>query len=190
MTSEIKNKYEQLKQKVQDRKKSFHKFINFLEKETAWLTSPASTRFHLCEEGGLLTHSVNVTENLLKLREALAPGISEESCVIVGLLHDTGKVGVPGKALYLPSQTEGKKSNRYTVNPDLVTMGHAVRSLHLVSRFIPLSDSEAQAIACHDGQYSSDNGSVCGNEEPLTLLVHWADYWAAHVCEEGRHIGS
>ncbi len=78
-------------------KKEFDAFINMLEKDSSWLTSPASTKYHLNKEGGLLEHSVGVTETLLKLRETLAPQISEESCVIVGLLHDVGKIGMPGK---------------------------------------------------------------------------------------------
>jgi len=23
-------------------------------------------------------------------------------------------------------------------------------------------------------------------EEPLTILLHWADYWTAHIYEEGK----
>jgi hypothetical protein len=54
MEVNIKDRYESLKQKVSGRKEPFDSFIHFLEKETTWLSSPASTRFHLCEEGGLL----------------------------------------------------------------------------------------------------------------------------------------
>ena len=68
----------------------FLKFMEFVETETEYLTAPASTKFHLCKEGGLLEHSVNVAENLLKIKNTLAPEISDESCVIVGLLHDLG----------------------------------------------------------------------------------------------------
>jgi hypothetical protein len=41
----------------------------------------------LNKEGGLLEHSIEVAETLLQLRAALAPEISEESCVIAGLLQ-------------------------------------------------------------------------------------------------------
>ena len=34
---------------------------------------------------------------MLKIKDAVAPFISDESCVIVALLHDLGKVGMPGK---------------------------------------------------------------------------------------------
>lgn len=187
----IKDRYESLKQKVSGRKDPFDNFIHFLEKETTWLSSPASTRFHLCEEGGLLKHSVGVAETLLKFREFLAPGISEESCVIVGLFHDVGKVGMPGKPLSIPNTNEWMVQNRgikFRINPEIVSMGLAVRSLYLVAEHLPLTDAEAQAIGYHDGQYIDDNKVVAHNEEPLTLLVHWADYWTAHIYEEGRTI--
>jgi 23S rRNA maturation-related 3'-5' exoribonuclease YhaM len=37
-----------------------------MENETSWMTAPASTKHHLCREGGLLEHSVNVAETMLK----------------------------------------------------------------------------------------------------------------------------
>ncbi|MCX5826191.1 MAG: phosphohydrolase [Deltaproteobacteria bacterium] len=183
-------RYEILKQKVVKRKDSFNRFLALLESETTWFTSPASTRYHLAEEQGLLKHSVGVAETLLRFRETLAPAITEESCVIVGLLHDVGKLGMPGKPLYLPNDNEWLVKNRgirYKINPDVVAMGLAVRSLYLVTQYIPLSEAEAQAIAYHDGQYIDDNKIIAHKEEPLTLLVHWADYWTAHIYEEGRN---
>ncbi len=186
---ELPDRFKTLKEKVIHRKESFEKFLLFLETETTWLTSPASTRFHLAEEQGLLKHSIGVAETLLRFREFLAPGISEESCVIVGLFHDVGKLGMPGKPLYLPNDNEWMVKNRgirYKINPDVVPMGLAVRSVYLIAQHIPLSDGEAQAITYHDGQYVEENKVVAHKEEPLTLLLHWADYWTAHIYEEGR----
>jgi len=185
----LSERYEDLKQKVKDRKEPFDRFIKLLEDETTWLASPASTRFHLSEEQGLLKHSVGVTETLLRFREFLAPAILEESCVIVGLFHDVGKLGMPGKPLYVQNDNEWMVKNRgirYKINPEVVAMGLAVRSLYLVAQYIPLSDAESQAIAYHDGQYIDDNKIIAHKEEPLTLLLHWADYWTAHIYEEGR----
>ncbi|MFZ4436860.1 MAG: phosphohydrolase [Syntrophales bacterium] len=186
---ELLERYDVLKRKVIERKDSFDHFLALLEGETTWLTSPASTRFHLAEEQGLLKHSVGVADTLLRFRETFAPAITEESCVIVGLLHDVGKLGMPGKPLYLPNENEWMVKNRgvhYKINPDVVAMGLAVRSIYLVAQYIPLSDAEAQAITYHDGQYIEENKVVAHKEEPLTLLVHWADYWTAHIYEEGR----
>ena len=185
---ELMARYEALKAKVVKRKKEFSEFVEMMEKETSWLTSPASTRFHLNVESGLLQHSVGVAETLLKLRAALAPEISEESCVICALFHDAGKVGMPGKSYYLKNEDQWQVKNRnitYKVNDEVVTMGIAIRSLYLVSKYVPLSDAEAQAIAYHDGQYIDDNHCVAQDEELLTLLLHWADYWTAHRFEDG-----
>ena len=186
---ELMHRYKVLKQKITDRKGPFDQFVDLLENKTTWLTSPASTRYHLSVECGLLRHSVGVAETLLRFREFLAPSISEESCVIVGLFHDVGKLGVPDKPYYLPNDNAWLVKNRgicYKTNPDVVAMGLAVRSLYLISQYISLSETEAQAIAYHDGQYIDDNKIVAHKEEPLTLLLHWADYWTAHIYEEGR----
>lgn len=187
----VQERYEALKKKVVKRKKEFDAFINMLEKESSWLISPASTRFHLNKEGGLLLHSVGVTEMMLKLRETLTPQISEESCVIVGLLHDIGKIGMPGKPRYLKNDNDWEVSKRnitYKINPKEVYMGIAARSLYLISKYIPLSDTEAQAILYHDGQYTDSNKEAAHHEVPLTLLAHFADIWSANVIEEGRII--
>jgi len=187
----FKARYEELKKKVEKRKKDFDVFVNMLEKETSWLTSPASTRFHLNREGGLLEHSIGVTETMLKLREVLTPQISEESCVIVGLFHDVGKIGMPGKPRYIKNNNDWEVRNRnitYNINPKEVYMNLASRSLYLIAKYIPLSDSEAQAILYHDGQYVEANKEVAHHEVPLTLLAHFADVWSAHIFEEGRPI--
>ena len=187
----VRERYEVLKSRVTKRKKEFDAFINMLEKDTIWLTSPASTKYHLNKEGGLLEHSVGVTETLLKFREALAPQISEESCVIVGLFHDVGKIGMPGKPRYLKNDNQWEIEKRgitYKINPEEVYMNLAARSLYLVAKYLPLSDSEAQAILYHDGQYVEGNKEVAHHEMPLTLLAHFADLWTASVYEEGRKI--
>lgn len=188
---DTKERYELLKKKVIKRKKEFDAFIAMLEKDSSWLRSPASTKYHLNKEGGLLEHSVGVTETLLKLRETLAPQISEESCVIVGLLHDAGKIGMPGKPRYLKNDNQWEIEKRgitYKINPDEVYMGLAARSLYLIAKYIPLSDSEAQAILYHDGQYVEGNKEVAHHEMPLSLLAHFADMWTATVYEEGRKV--
>jgi hypothetical protein len=184
---DVRARYAALKEKVVERKAEFDEFVRMMETETSWLEAPASTRYHLNIKGGLLRHSVGVAENLLRLRACLAPELTEESCVIVGLFHDAGKVGMPGVPRYLPNPNDWERKNRnatYVINPDEVVMGIAVRSLYLVGKYLTLSDAESQAIVYHDGQYISDNEGVAQKEEALTLLLHWADYWTAHVEEE------
>jgi hypothetical protein len=48
-------------------------------------------------------------------------------------------------------------------------MGLDIRCLYLVNQYIQLSDTEAPAIAYHDGQYIDDNKIIANKEEPLTM---------------------
>lgn len=187
----IEERYNVLKAFVVDREAQFDKLIAFTENETTCLTSPASTKYHLCEEGGLLEHSVNVAESMLKIRKVLAPEISEESCVIVSLLHDLGKVGMPGNPQYLinePTEKQQKYGYKpdapYRFNKDLTYLSVPIRSLYLASKHIELTEQEVQAIVYHDGEYVDDNRSVATHEEPLTLLLQYADSWSGFVIEK------
>ena len=188
----INERYQHIKQKVVVRAEPFARLMTHLEANTEWLTAPASTRFHLCRKGGLLEHSVNVAETLVKIKGLLSPKIPDESCVIVGLLHDLGKAGVPGTPQYIPNEpTERQKmygypaSTPYRFNTDLTYLSVPARSLYLILPFLPLSEDEAQAILYHDGQYVEDNRSVATKETKLTLLLHYADNWNGFVVEEG-----
>jgi len=183
----LENRYIALKDKIVKRKRDSDALIEMLEVQTTWLTAPASTRFHLSEEKGLLKHSINVAENVLKFRDFLAPEIPDESCVIVGLFHDVGKVGMPGKPYYLPNPNQEQVKNRgacYIVNTDLVHIDLPTRSLYLVARYIDLAEDEIQAIRYHDGQYVAENRSVAHRETKLTRLLQYADNWTGCVLEE------
>ena len=182
--NELVMRYEALKENVSERWAEFAELMRFVETETEYLTAPASTKFHLCKEGGLLEHSVNVAENLLKIKNVLAPEISDESCVIVGLLHDLGKVGMPNHPLYLKNPPDSKWKQPYYWNKDLVYLNVPIRSLYLIAPRFPLTEEEAQAIVYHDGQYVEDNRSVAMHEERLTLLLQYADTWSSMVVEK------
>ncbi|MBR6012206.1 MAG: HD domain-containing protein [Selenomonadaceae bacterium] len=184
-------RYENLKSKVEKRREEFLKFMEFVEKKTEYLTAPASTKFHLCKEGGLLEHSVNVSETLLKIKNSLAPEISDESCVIVGLLHDLGKAGMPNNPQYIKNEPTPKQkqwgypaSIPYKFNTNLIYLSVPIRSLYLIGDKISLTEAEVQAIIYHDGQYVDDNKSVATREEKLTLLLQYADSWSTFVLEK------
>ena len=174
-------RYEELKAMVVERKPAFDRLMEYLETETEWLTAPASTRFHLSIERGLLEHSCNVAETMLKLKDALATGISAESCVIVALLHDLGKVGMPGKPQYLK---DDKYPYRY--NYELTYLSVPVRSVYLTLPYLQLTEEEVQTIIYHDGQYVKDNASVAKREVPLTLLLQYADTWCGFILEKRK----
>ena len=176
--------YENLKAKVVERKEPFDRFIEMLETETDWLTGPAGTSGHSSQECALLKHSVSVATRMLSTRYELASSVSEESCVITGLFHDIGKVGMPGVTLYLPNDNEREVENGiiYRLNTDVVPMDLALRGLYLATRYLPLSGVEAQAIA-YDDRQNDDR-----NKEPLAHLMNWADQRTAHIYEEGKKV--
>ena len=189
-TAGLIKRYNTLKEKVTDRKTEFAELCDFIENKTEWLTAPASTRFHLSKEHGLLEHSCNVAETMLKIKNALSSEIPDESCVIVALLHDLGKVGMPGNPQYIVNEpSERQKQYGYSAwkpyrfNNDLTYLSVPVRSLYLALPYLPLSEEETQAIVYHDGQYVDDNHSVAKNETPLTLLLQYADNWCGFVLE-------
>ncbi len=179
----VMERYVALKEKVVERRVAFNKLVAFIESETVWLTAPASIRFHLSQEQGLLEHSCNVAETMLKIKESIAPQVPDESCVIVALLHDLGKVGMPGNPQYI-------KGNKYpyNFNKELTYLSVPIRSIYLALPFIELSEEELQAIVYHDGQYIDDNASVATREEPLTLLLQYADTWSGFVLEKKRQL--
>lgn len=193
MKEELRIRYEELKDKVQEREGEFRGLCDFIEGETNWLTAPASTRYHLPVECGLLEHSCNVAENMIKLKEVMMPKLSDESCVLVAMLHDLGKVGMPGSPQYLINKPSEKQmrygysaSTPYRYNQDLTYLSVPIRSIYLALPYIHLTEEEVQAIAYHDGQYVDDNRSVATKEAPLTLLLQFADLWSGFVVEKER----
>lgn len=191
MDKSVLERYKYLKSIVSERKEQFDRLISFIEKETTWLTAPASTKYHLCKEGGLLEHSINVAETILKVKAAIAPEITDESCVIVALLHDLGKVGMPGNPQYIrnePSEKQKMYGHKpdypYRFNSQLTYLSVPVRSIYLALKYISLTEEEVQAIVYHDGQYVEDNRSCATHEKPLTLLLQYADSWSGFVIEK------
>lgn len=187
------DRYNRLFELLEERKEQVIKFKDFIERETSWLTSPASTRYHLNIEKGLLLHSVGVAYKALEVKSLLAPDIPDESVVIAALFHDLGKVGYPGKPYYLPNDNQWeieKRNMTYKTNPEAMTMNLAVRSLYLIANRIELTEDEAQAIVSHDGIYPVSGGvnnlDYLHKECRLQMIVHFADKWTAAVDEEGR----
>ena len=174
----LKGDYGTLLDLLGPRREAVLALLEHLENETDWLWTPASTNHHCACEGGLLSHTRTVAHFMLDLKARVRPDLDDESCVIVALFHDAGKVG-PKDNPECRRDAEG----RWVLDPDRVALSHAVRSIHLVSRFIPITEEEIQAITYHDGQYVAANRVVKNRETPLLLLLHFADMWASHVLE-------
>ena len=151
-----------------------------------YFTAPSSSQYHGCYEGGNLNHSLLVTETLLKLRSALQSDVSVESCIVCGMFHDLGKAGYYNKPNYIPNLLKSGKlsdSKPYSTNPDRLPIPHQVASIHILSRYIELSEEETYAILYHNGLYTPDGRLISGKETPLLMLLHWSDMYASRFLE-------
>ena len=161
--------------------------LQYLE-DNEYFTAPCSSQYHLAEEGGLLEHSINVTELMLDLADFLNCFKEDmtESIVIVGLFHDLGKSAYYKKPHYIENILKsGKRSESkpYTSNKDRLNVPHEVASIHILSKFIQLTEEETFAILYHNGLYTSTGYSLKGNERPLQTLLHFADLWCSRFIE-------
>jgi 23S rRNA maturation-related 3'-5' exoribonuclease YhaM len=152
-----------------------------------YFKSACSSQYHGANVGGLLDHSVNVTKLMLELRpvvnQNLKIDIQEESCIIVGLLHDCGKAGYFGEHYYIPNELKSGKASEakpYKVNENLPAISHEAMSLHIVSKYLPLTYDEVYAILYHNGIYTPAGSVTKGKERPLQQLLHFADMQESH----------
>lgn len=133
--------------------------------------SPASTKYHDSEEGGLLKHTLEVTDAMLKLNEAMNLNLDEESIIICGLFHDLGKIGSETQAMYLPNKGPG-----YSFNTVVGKLPHSLWSTFILQEFgIVLSEDEYQAIIFHNGRYTSMGDEIRNHETTLQWLLHTCD---------------
>ena len=171
------------------------KLLTYL-KNSDFFTAPASTRFHLSKEGGLVEHSLNVYKRLLRLMEFeygenWEDVYSHETIAIVALLHDVCKVGIY-KVDYKNAKNENgvwEKIPFYKTEDDL-PYGHGEKSVYIINGFIRLTREEAMAInwhmggfdeRCKGGSYTIASAMV---KYPLAVLLQTADYTATYLDEK------
>ena len=164
-----------------------NELLSWLEK-TDFFTAPASTKFHLCEEGGLCEHSINVYECL---NERHGKEHSAESIAIVSLLHDLCK------AQFYKMSTRNQKNEQtgqwekvpYYQVEDKFPFGHGEKSVFLIERFMRLKVEEAIAIRWHMGGFddAAKSGSCTVSNAfemyPLAAKLHMADFEATYLRE-------
>jgi 23S rRNA maturation-related 3'-5' exoribonuclease YhaM len=157
---------------------------------SGFYTAPASTKYHLSKPGGLAEHSLNVCEMALKMAAAIDPDFFNEnydSIVIAALLHDLGKAGQFGKALYVDNvlKTGISKAQPYKSNPDYIPLDHEVISAIEASKYIYLTEEEQRAIVWHNGLYANYKYQIPGKETKLYFIIHSADLWVSRFTETG-----
>ncbi len=170
------------------------KLLDWLSR-TDFFTAPASAKFHNAFEGGLVLHSLNVFDRLLReVKEEYGENFNEkysmETITVCALLHDICKVNFYKKEIRnVKENGEWVPKTFYTVEDEL-PYGHGEKSVYIVSGFIKLTRSEAMAINWHMGGFDTRvkggdySLSAAFYSYPLALLLHIADNKAAYLDEE------
>lgn len=167
------------------------KLLEYLS-NSDFFTAPASARFHLCEEGGLCQHSVNVYKrlaNLISEEYGANSPYTDETIAICGLLHDVCKIN-----FYSVDYRNVKENGEWIKVPyyrvdEKFPYGHGEKSVFIVSQYMRLRPDEAMAINWHMGGFDDrvKGGSYSLSEAmakyKLVLLMHIADLQASYLDE-------
>lgn len=152
-----------------------------------YFSAPASTKaeFHNAFECGLAEHSLRVYKNLMTLISSFDIKdlvISQDSIILVSLLHDIGKIGDEDGVLYGKQDSQWHKDNygQFYTTSNITHMDHAQRSLYIIANIIgiKLTKEEYIAILIHDGWIMDQNKTYMHKEPWLATLLQTADYIA------------
>lgn len=171
--------------------------------ELGFFKAPASTRFHLNYQGGLLEHSLNVMHIALMLRQQLIDNypnikdlkdkVTEESVIISSLLHDVNK-----SEIYYTEKKWQKVDNKweeyeiYNVNYNQFPFGHGEKSVIQLLRWgLELTDDEIIAIRWHMSAWDlpfqsaelKSNMNAAKDKCPLLAIIQAADGLASSIVE-------
>lgn len=169
--------------------------------DLGFFKAPASTKFHLNEDGGLVQHSLNVCKaalsmrkSMIELEDSLLEALPKDSVIIASLLHDTCKADI-----YKP--TMKKEKNRfgmwcdvpgYDVDYSNFPLGHGEKSVIVLLRSgFELTDDEIMAIRWHMNAWDlpfqsydiKSNFNKAKEICPLLSLVQAADCLASNLLE-------
>ena len=189
-------------------RESFKKDLFFAKMENSdFYYAPASTKYHNNFKGGLVDHCLNVYYRLINLVKlaGLEDRVSDESCIIVALMHDLAKrnfysISIRNKKKYSES---GKRDDRdgngrydWVSVPGYIVADSSERFLYgnheqtsefMASQFIDLTVEESVAILHHMGGLSFDSTKEdyfsIYRRYPLALLLFEADMIAACIDE-------
>jgi len=201
---ENRDRFINLVSSIQRENANLEGLLNWLQ-NSDFFVAPASHKYHASYKGGLCEHSLHVYDNLKALVKdfGMEGIISDDTCKIVGLLHDLAKVNFykldyRNKKVY--SETGSKRDEQgrfdwvsvkeYTYLDDkerFIYGNHETTSEYYIRSFIPLTHIESIAIIHHHGNMSWDSmqdniGSVW-NAYPLSTLIYIADVEAAFINE-------
>ena len=176
---------------------------NILElfEEQGFFTAPASTKFHLSHEGGLVEHSLNVCDMALEIRkmligrdDSLRERLPEDSVIIAAMLHDTCKGDIYKPVMKKQKNQFGVWTDfpGYDVDYSNFPLGHGEKSvIVLLQNGLTLTDDEIMAIRWHMNAWdlafqspeAKGNINMARNICPLLSVIQTADNLAANIIE-------
>lgn len=161
--------------------------------QLGFFQAPASCRFHLNYDGGLVEHSLNVCKVALNLRKtmismnpSLEKYLPESSVILAALLHDVCKADIYKPAIKRQKNALGYWCDVKGYDIDLTNepLGHGEKSVIRLLRWgLDLTDDEMLAIRWHMGAWDLPFQSydLIGNinkareEHPLVSIIQAAD---------------
>ena len=167
--------------------------IQWLE-TTDFFEAPASTKYHLAVSGGLCQHSLDVFNELIRLKRAYPEfPCAKDTAIIISLLHDLCKANFY-KTEMRNTKVDGQwvQVPYYTVDEQLKFGLHGAKSAYLAMRFIQLTEEEAVAITNHMGGFAENPQGAANAYKafPVAWLLHVADESASYIVEqEGTEAG-
>jgi len=197
-----KRRYLELLSKVDRR--GIEGLIEYLQ-TTDFFTAPASTIYHANYKGGLCQHSLNVYDNLVKLSKLYELDFSEESMILVALLHDLAKIDyyeyfIKNQKQYCENGRQSDENGRFNwvavgayrvkdskERPNVFSE-HGVCSFLLVNEYVKLNSEESAAIINHhmdldkSGYIRTDISEIY-NRYPLAAMLHIADTLSTYITE-------
>lgn len=177
------------------KRKGIENLLGWLEKSD-FFTAPASTKFHGNYTGGLLEHSLNVYDCLVRIVKEFNINCLDESMAIVALFHDLCKANfyTTTSRNYKDEKTgQWLKKDVYIID-DKMPLGHGEKSCLILQSFMPLKLEELLAIRWHMGGFDSavKGGDFSINKAfdmyKLVSALHIADLEATHFLEETKEI--
>lgn len=170
------NKQKIIKLLESTQRKGMSDLISWL-KTSDFFNAPASSKFHLNQEGGLAQHSLNVYKSLVHLNKEYNRFTSEE-VIIIALLHDLCKTNIYQENRLL----NGNLAKIPYKREDELPIGHGEKSVILIVKHIELSNKEMIAIRWHMNNYDysiKEYASTITDKYPEAFLLYFADHIAS-----------
>ena len=132
-----------------------------------------------CEPAGLIQQAITVAKGMKRINDAFEMGATTESILVVGLLHEIGKVGNLDESYFIPEEESWRREKLgafYKPNERLGRTTIPERSLFLLQHYgVKLTEEEFMAIRGPSRPPDWVESRLAPTAEPtLTILLRSA----------------